>query len=188
MITTAEIKSIDQASNKCTIRIPLFEGAFSRGEITMESSIIVIPGAYNCYKAGDMVWIAFAEYKLNKPIILGKIYGKLDNSTGQRNNHSIGGGLDLSSLSVADEVTLPLANTTFIHSSDTQEGISYADYDSIEKLISKIRTLETKANELTTHIEELETKNTELESKITELESRTFSVTSTIISDSTTTE
>ena len=75
MITKAIIQSIDYTKNTCRIRIPLFEAASKNvNMIEAEAQFSIVPGIYNSYKTGDIVFIGFEENKMELPVILGKLF------------------------------------------------------------------------------------------------------------------
>ena len=74
MITQAEIQSIDYNSNSCTVRMPLFESVSSGNPVIVEAKFICLPGIFNGYIVGDIVWVAFDREIYSHPVIVGKVY------------------------------------------------------------------------------------------------------------------
>lgn len=135
MVTEGIIMSIDYASNKCTIRIPIFETASSTSKVIMEGRIAIQPGIYNGYMINDTVWVTFVDNELNRPLVIGKIYqGPLVEQ------QSKGNAIIASSLKLTGN-NLEISKDTTLLNTDTQ-------YNTIEKLIQKIRELEVTKNSL----------------------------------------
>jgi hypothetical protein len=53
--TTAEISYIDLNSNRCEVRVPLFENVNIGTPAIMQAKICVQPGSFNNYRKGDLV-------------------------------------------------------------------------------------------------------------------------------------
>lgn len=74
MLVKGEIQTVDYTGNTCVVRLPLFEAAGSNTKALVTATICSQPGLYNGYLPGDVVIIGFDTGKLEKPIILGKLY------------------------------------------------------------------------------------------------------------------
>ena len=59
MVTKAIIQSINRNTNKCAVRMPLFESASSSGPVVVEALINIPPGVYNNLAKDDVVFVAF---------------------------------------------------------------------------------------------------------------------------------
>jgi hypothetical protein len=56
MLTTeAIIMSVDLNSNRCSVRVPLFENFNTGAQAIMDARLTVQPGSFNNYKQGDFV-------------------------------------------------------------------------------------------------------------------------------------
>lgn len=116
MITKGLIKSVDGNSNRCIVRLPLFETASSSVPVEIEALISITPGLYNNLYKNDVVFVAFEENALEKPIVIGKLYTGVSNE-----NKTPGGAGVLKTLVVRDSGQLPAANTKFIYEYDEGE-------------------------------------------------------------------
>lgn len=129
MVTEAEIIAIDYTSNTCTVRIPLFETVNTVLPVIVDAVFAIAPGAYNGYKVGDRVWVAFEQNRANSPVIIGKMY------LGATGEHADGGGaLTASDLVVSNSAKLP-GNTQFTN----VDGA----YNSIQKIINNLKNVVT---------------------------------------------
>ena len=109
MITKALIQSINQAGNRCIVRMPLFETASNSKPVVAEALVNIAPGVFNNLSVGDVVFVGFEENSLDKPIILGKLF----RGATTENNIRGGGGV-FDTLKVNTSVNLPAAtNFTF---------------------------------------------------------------------------
>lgn len=109
MITKAYITEIDITSNKFIVEIPLFsKPGISQdtklSSTSMSATLSKEPTARHSYEVGDVVYVGFEDVDLNRPVILGKLYLKDDDS-------KTVGGLNVKDIIVKDKATLP-ANTT----------------------------------------------------------------------------
>lgn len=129
LITEAIITSLDRNSTEFTVRIPLFESAGDDTKAILPARIIIQPGNYSMYNVGDYVWVTFAGTQIEIALILGKIY---QGASAEINNNT--GGISLNTLHVLGySATLPQT---------TQLSSAPADYNTITKLINKIKDLE----------------------------------------------
>ena len=131
MVTEAEILSIDYTRNTCTVRIPLFESVNTVFPVVVDAVFAIAPGAYNGYKEKDIVWVAFEQNRADSPVVIGKMY------LGATDEHADGGGaLTASDIVISNSAVLP-GNLKITNVDD--------DYNSIQKIINKIRTADTGA-------------------------------------------
>ena len=140
MITEAEIKSINYASNSCTVRIPIFETTNSNEPVILEAKILIQPGIYNGYEIGNSVWVGFADNQYGKPVVIGKIFESAQ-IEGTNNTSAIQG----SNLVIKKSAELPL---------NTKIGINDADFNNISKIIENIKELQQETGEIYTNGEQ----------------------------------
>ena len=50
--------------------------------IEADAQINIVPGIYNSYKTGDIVFIGFEENKMELPVILGKLFVSASDEAG----------------------------------------------------------------------------------------------------------
>lgn len=150
MLTTeAMITSIDLNSNVYSVRVPLFENLNIGSQAIMNARVAVQPGSFNNYKIGDVVWVTFINGSTETALIIGKIYKGPDDEI-----KNSGGSLSVESLKVANGTALLPANTLF--------NIGMEDFNSIDKLINKIKNLEVQNTLLVDQIINLQHKINEL--------------------------
>jgi hypothetical protein len=101
VVTKAIVRSIDASGTKCVVEMPLFATASSSAP-TAEALINITPGMFNNIFVNDIVFIAFEENALEKPIIIGKLFI----GTSVENNTHGGAGI-LDSLKVRTSATIP---------------------------------------------------------------------------------
>ena len=102
LVTKAIIRSINSAGNRCVVRMPLFETAASSAPVEAEALVNITPGMFGNLNIGDVVFVAFEENALEKPIILGKLY------KGASSENTTRGGMGiLDSLRVNTAATIP---------------------------------------------------------------------------------
>ena len=137
MLTKAIIQSIDYTKNICRVRIPLFENA-SRNTVMIEADaqFSIVPGVYNSYKTGDVVFISFEENKMELPVILGKLFVSASAEAGSHR-----GSLSGNSLSITDTAQLPYS-TVFDYSTISRNNKLYNNLDTPKKLADSIITLQ----------------------------------------------
>lgn len=120
--------SIDSSSIKYTVHIPIFDST-ANGQAILSARVIAQPGSINNYKIGDKVWVTFKDGLLNLALILGKIYQGADT---EQQTH--GGGIQVDSLTVVGDSALVPEGTMI--------NTNQQDYNTILKLINKIKDLE----------------------------------------------
>ena len=133
MLTKAIIQSIDYTKNMCRVRIPLFETASKNvGMIEADAQFTIVPGVYNSYKTGDIVFIGFEENKMELPVILGKLF-----VSAAAEASSYRGGISGSSLTITDTAQLPYS-TVFDFDKIAQNSTLYKDLNTPKKLADGI--------------------------------------------------
>lgn len=137
MLTKAIIQSIDYAKNMCRVRIPLFENASRNVNIIeADAQINIVPGIYNSYKTGDVVFIGFEENKMELPVILGKLFVSASAESG-----SYRGNVSGNSLAITDTAQLPYS-TIFNYDKIAQNNTLYKDLNTPKKLADGIINLQ----------------------------------------------
>jgi hypothetical protein len=137
MLTKAIIQSIDYTKNLCRVRIPLFENASRNvNMIEADAQFSIVPGVYNSYKTGDVVFIGFEENKMELPVILGKLFV----STAAEAS-SCRGSLSGDALTITDTAKLPYS-TVFSYDKITQNDKLYQDLNTPKKLADGIINLQ----------------------------------------------
>jgi hypothetical protein len=74
MLTLAEITGIDVTSNLCTVRIPILEGTGNNTPVNISATMMLPPGIHGGYAVGDVVFLAFTDNNIGRPVILGQLY------------------------------------------------------------------------------------------------------------------
>lgn len=142
MLTKAIIQSIDYTKNICRVRIPLFETAARNVKmIEAEAQLNIVPGIYNSYKTGDIVFIGFEENKIDLPVILGKLFVSASSE-----ESSYRGNLSGNSLVITETAQLPYT-TLFNFDAITQNGALYANLNTPKKLADSIIDLQRVQNQ-----------------------------------------
>lgn len=137
MLTKAIIQSIDYTKNMCRVRIPLFENASRNvNMIEADAQINIVPGIYNSYKTGDIVFIGFEENKMELPVILGKLFVSTSAEAG-----SYRGNVSGNSLAITDSAQLPYS-TLFDFTKISKNDILYKDLNTPKKLADSIINLQ----------------------------------------------
>lgn len=137
MLTKAIVQSIDYTKNMCRVRIPLFEHASRNvNMIEADAQINIVPGIYNSYKTGDVVFIGFEENKMELPVILGKLFVSAASEAG-----SYRGNVSGNSLAITDTAQLPYS-TLFDFSKIAQNNTLYTDLNTPKKLADGIINLQ----------------------------------------------
>lgn len=137
MLTKAIIQSIDYTKNLCKVRIPLFENASRNVDmIEADAQFNIVPGIYNSYKTGDIVFIGFEENKMELPVILGKLFVSASAEAG-----SYRGSVSGNSLAITDIAQLPYS-TVFNYDKITQNSTLYKELNTPKKLADGILNLQ----------------------------------------------
>jgi hypothetical protein len=137
VLTKAIIQSIDYTKNMCRVRIPLFENASKNvNMIEADAQINIVPGIYNSYKTGDIVFIGFEENKMESPVILGKLFVSASTEAS-----SYRGNVSGNSLAITDTAQLPYS-TLFDFNKIAQNNKLYTDLNTPKKLADSILNLQ----------------------------------------------
>ena len=143
MITLGVIQSIDNLNNFCKVRLPTLEGAGNKNMVELSATMMLPPGIGAGYEEGDVVFVSFVDNTLGRPMILGQLYKGPNKGT---KVDGIGSASD-TSLGCAESMTckeLIVKNEAIIPQNTQIDGQSVtADYNSVAKLINKIKALET---------------------------------------------
>ena len=107
------------------VRIPVFETIYS-GVTIIKAHMTNIPGTYIKLNIGDTVWVGFERNLADKPVILGLIT--------QKYNDSAKIGIKADTLEVSNSATIPYA---------TNISNSISGYSSIKDIITNIETWKT---------------------------------------------
>ena len=134
MVTKAVVQSINASGTRCVVRMPLFESSASSAPIEAEALINITPGIFNNLVVGDIVFVAFEENALEKPIILGKLFRGADVEGYIRS----GGGI-FNTIKVTSDAALP-ASTSFTFPASEQNN--YKDLKTPKKIADYIKWLE----------------------------------------------
>jgi hypothetical protein len=137
MLTKAIIQSVDYSKNICRVRIPLFENAARNiNMIEADAQFSIVPGVYNSYKTGDVVFISFEENKMESPVILGKLF-----VSASAEKESYRGNLSGNSLYITESTQLP-HSTIFDYSKISQNDALYKNLDTPKKIADSILELQ----------------------------------------------
>ena len=145
MITKAIIQSINPAGNRCRVRMPLFETAANSNPVEAEALINIPPGLFNSLEVGDVVFIAFEENAIEKPIVLGKLFRGVDIE-----NEARGGGGILDTLRVRSSAIVP---ASMLYDFPTETQNNYKDLNTPKKVADYIKWLEKLTKSLITQLE-----------------------------------
>jgi hypothetical protein len=145
LLTKAIVQSINAAGNRCIVRMPLFETASDPNPVEAEALVNIAPGLFNSLEVGDIVFIAFEESALEKPIILGKLFRGSDIEGNIR-----GGGGILDTLKVRSAAAIP-SSTFYVFPQEIQN--SYKDLNTPKKTADYIKWLENFVKSLFTQLE-----------------------------------
>lgn len=146
MITLGEIKSINNNTNLCVVKLPTLEGVGNKNKTELHATMMLPPGIDAGYEVGDVVFVSFVDNTLGRPMVLGQLYrgpgkGTKIDKIGNLNDNSLGCAktMTCNELVARDRATLP-QTTTFTSAPD--------DYSTPAELISKIKNLEGEVDRL----------------------------------------
>jgi hypothetical protein len=146
LITKAIIKSINAAGNRCIVRMPLFETAANPNPVEAEALVNIAPGLFNSLAVGDVVFVAFEENAIDKPIIIGKLFRGADIERAIR-----GGAGVFDALKVNSTATLP-ASTAYAFPAAIQNN--YVDLNTPKKTADYIKWLENLTKKLAAQLDD----------------------------------
>ena len=146
LITKAIIQSINATGNRCLVRIPLFEYASDADPVEAEALINITPGLFNNLAVGDVVFVAFEEDALEKPVIIGKLF-----RDASIENNTRGGGCIVDTLQVRSSAAVP-ASTSFVFPQQVKNN--YKDLSTPKKLADYIKWLEAYIKGLITKVDD----------------------------------
>lgn len=146
MVTKAVVLSVNNARNRCVVRMPLFESASNPTPVKAEALISITPGLFNNIFTGDIVFVAFEENALEKPIIIGKLF--LNTTT---ENNTQGGAGILNTLKVREAATIP-SSTLFEFPDKIKK--EYEDLKTPKKMADYIKWLEAVIRKIFNQIDE----------------------------------
>lgn len=139
MVTKAFIIGYSKYPNKFTVRIPLFEapGLNINNKIapsTYEATLCYQPGNIAGYGIGDCVFITFEDDQQDRPVIIGKLYLGVEESSTDAGRY-IGDSLNIK-------------NTASLPSSTSIGQLTYNDLYAISKvqedILTRLKQLENK--------------------------------------------
>jgi hypothetical protein len=125
--------------------MPLFETASDPSPVEAEALISITPGLFNNLFVGDIVFVAFEENALEKPIIVGKLY-----KGAAKENSTPGGAGILNSLRVNTSATIP-ASTLFNYPESLKS--EYKDLNTPKKVADYIKWLEKLSKKLINQVD-----------------------------------
>ena len=141
MLIKGIILSLDLNNNNCVVELPTFENV-SGDKATATAVFAIPPGNSNGYKVGDIVIVGFELERLNKPVVIGKLY------TGTETETSDTSAVKCNTLRVSNSATLP-GSTSLTY--DTSLTNSFKKYGTIADIVSALNTTTNKVNNLTTN-------------------------------------
>lgn len=151
MVTKAEIIGIDYTSNTCQVRMPIFESTSSANYAIARALFAVQPGVFNGYTVGDVVFVAFEDNRIDRPVVIGKLYlGTAEESLNS------GGAIYGKNLVINGTAELPTTTAIVADKSDDAIAGTTATYGTvtIKNLLERISDLETKVSTLQGEIPE----------------------------------
>lgn len=146
MVTKAIVQSINRTSNKCVVRMPLFETASETSRVEAEALTSITPGLFNNLFVGDVVFVAFEENAIEKPIIIGKLY-----RGAVHENNTPGGAGILDTLRVNSAATIPAAT---LYNFSAKIKAEYLNLNTPKKVADYIKWLEKLTKKLIGQLDE----------------------------------
>jgi hypothetical protein len=135
MITLGEILSIDQLGNMCKVKLPTLEGAGNVTTIELHATMMLPPGIDSGYEVGDVVFVAFVDNTLGRPVVLGQLY------------RGPGKGTKVDNIGNISDKSLGRATTMACTNLDVQTDATIAG-TSIAALIQRVDALDNKVKSL----------------------------------------
>jgi hypothetical protein len=126
--------------------MPLFETAASPSPVEAEALVNITPGLFNNLIVGDIVFVAFEENALEKPIIIGKLF------KGASTENNINGGMGIfDTLKVNTAATIP-SSTLFLFPPKMRN--EYKDLKTPKKMADYIKWLEKLIRKFSSQLED----------------------------------
>lgn len=140
MVTKAVIQSINGVGNRCIVHMPLFDTAANSYPVKAEALVSITPGLYNNLAVNDVVFVAFEENALEKPIIIGKLYKGSSNESLTNGGVGIFNTLKVNSAAIIPSSTLyTFPNAIKNEYTDLSTPKKQADYIKwLEKFTKKV--------------------------------------------------
>jgi hypothetical protein len=126
--------------------MPLFETAANPNPVEAEALVNIAPGLFNSLAVGDVVFVAFEENAIDKPIIIGKLFRGADIERAIR-----GGAGVFDALKVNSTATLP-ASTAYAFPAAIQNN--YVDLNTPKKTADYIKWLENLTKKLAAQLDD----------------------------------
>lgn len=146
MVTKAVIRSINGAGNRCLVEMPLFRTSAAAPPVTAEALVCITPGMFGNLEVGDIVFIAFEENALEKPIIIGKLFTNAGNEGSIRSGAGV-----LDTLKVNSDATIP-SSTLFVFPPTAKN--EYKDLKTPKRMADYIKWLEKLTKKLVNQIDD----------------------------------
>lgn len=174
LITKGFIKSSlenKEGALKYAVQLPIFENASitalnSAYKEYVYATVACSPHMTPNYKSGDIVFVAFEDYDLGKPVIVGHLFGAKCAAGGNECTTYI--DLDVSSLKVLSAVCLP-KTIKYLEKKSDSESANEVNID-LSKLKNLKDPVQSQINDLVTKVNGLVEKYVELENKISQLQ------------------
>ena len=117
MVTKGIIEELLDDGKQARVRIPFYDKVKGAADATLTqdlniASTSIIPGCYPVYNIGDIVFVAFEENSLDKPVIIGLLYA----------NDNINSTCDISAQSLVATVNSKLPEDTIIYNTNIDNG------------------------------------------------------------------
>ncbi len=146
LVTKAIVRVINESANRCIVRMPLFETTSNSAPVEAEALVSITPGMFNNLEVGDIVFVAFEENAIEKPIIIGKLF------TGIQNENKVKGGAGvLDTLRVRTAATIPCST---LYEYPASQRKNYKDLETPKKTADYIKWLESYTKKLVTQLDD----------------------------------
>lgn len=148
MIIKGILKSVDYLNNTGIVRLPRFETAGTKDEMTMPCVFAIPPGVYNGYKESDIVWVAFETGNYGEPVVIGKLYlGATTEGT------KAGGSGKYSDFIVTNSASIPISTTLTSGNAPTVKNIEVVQkYPTILSITEDLQAVKTQVQKGVTEI------------------------------------